>query len=182
MEQGADAPPDRFDGSLFGFTEERFEFGEHLFDWVEIGRVWRQEQQVRASGTDQLTHLAALVRSEIVHDDDVARCQCRRQYLFDVSHECVAVDRPVEHERCRDPIMPQRRQERHRFPMAMWDFGDERFTARMPTARTRHVCLGPGFVNKDEARWINPALIFFPAVTTADDVWPVLLDGEQRFF
>ena len=40
----------------------------------------------------------SLVGTEIVHDDDVARCQGRHQELLDVSREGAAVDRPIEHQ------------------------------------------------------------------------------------
>ena len=48
------------------------ELGEDLLDRIEIRRVGRQEQETRAGRADQLPNLVALVRAEIVHDDDVA--------------------------------------------------------------------------------------------------------------
>ena len=66
--------------------------------------------------------------------------------------------------------------------MAVRNFGNERLAATVPAARPRHVGFGPRLVDEDEARRINPALIFLPARAAARDVWPVLLGGEQGFF
>lgn len=42
-----------------------------------------------------LAHGLALVRSQIVHDDDVAQGQFRRQTLFYIGQEAAAIDRAV---------------------------------------------------------------------------------------
>ena len=42
IEQVANRVPEVIDGSLGGFSEERLEFGEYLFDRVEVGRIGRQ--------------------------------------------------------------------------------------------------------------------------------------------
>jgi hypothetical protein len=76
----------------------------------------------------------------------------------------------------------QRGEKRQRLPMAVRDLGDERLTAAAPAARAGHVGFGPGFINKDKARWVNPGLVFFPAKAAPGDVGAVLLGGEQGFF
>ena len=45
VEQFADASPGGLDGALIGLAQQAFEFGEHLLDRVQIGRVGRQEEQ-----------------------------------------------------------------------------------------------------------------------------------------
>ena len=147
-----------------------------------IGRVGWQEQQTRTCASDQLPDLAALVGAEVVHDNDIARLERRDEDLLDIDCEGIAVDRPVKHERCRDAVMPQASEECHRLPMAVRNFSNKGFSTCLPAARARHVGLGPCFVNEDQTRWINPALILFPANAAARHVWPVLLDGEQGFF
>ncbi len=49
-----------------------FEFEEELFDRVQIGRVFQQEEEVSASRTDSEADRIAFVRAEIVHDHDIA--------------------------------------------------------------------------------------------------------------
>ena len=57
-----------------------------------------------------------------------------------------------------------------------------RLPRRRPAARARHVGFGPGFIDKDEPRWINPVLVFFPAEAATGNVWTILFGGEQGFF
>ena len=55
-----------------GFAQQVLELGEDLLDRVQIGRVFRQEEELGAGGADGVAHRLALVAAEIVHDDDVA--------------------------------------------------------------------------------------------------------------
>ena len=59
-------------------------------------RSGRQQAQGGAGSLDGLTHTGHLVRGEIVHDDDVAITQCRRQHLLDIGDEQLAVDGAVD--------------------------------------------------------------------------------------
>ena len=69
---------------------------EHTFlNWVEIGAVGREVEQMCARRFDQVAHLGPLVAGEIVHDDNVARPQRRGEKLLDVSFEDLGVDRPL---------------------------------------------------------------------------------------
>mgnify|MGYP002808896300 CR=1 FL=1 len=69
------------------------EFGEDLFDRVEIGAVGRQEQQSCADAADRLAHFAALMAAEIVHDNHVAGLEGWQQKLAHIGEESFAVDR-----------------------------------------------------------------------------------------
>jgi hypothetical protein len=55
-------------------------------------------------------------------------------------------------------------------------------TSRSPTVGANHVGLSPGLIDEDEASRINLSLMPFPACSSARDVGPVLLGGQQRFF
>ena len=52
-----------------------FQFGEDLFDGVEVGGIGRQEQKPGSASPDGAAHCLALVATEIIEDDDVARLQ-----------------------------------------------------------------------------------------------------------
>lgn len=73
LEQLADAFPRCLDGSLGGFSQEQFQFGEDLLDRVEIWTIGRQIEQFGSSRPDGLAHGLPFVAAKIVHDDDVAR-------------------------------------------------------------------------------------------------------------
>jgi hypothetical protein len=79
FEQGSEAPPCGLLRALCGLAQQMFELsepkatgGQHLFDRIEVGAVWRQEQQPRASGPDGAPDGGSLVAGEVVEDDDVA--------------------------------------------------------------------------------------------------------------
>jgi folate-binding Fe-S cluster repair protein YgfZ len=102
-------------------------------------------------------HRLALVAAEIVHDDDVAGLQRRAEHVLDVDQETLAVDRPVEHAGCIDPVVAECGEERQRAPLAERSMRDQRLAARCPTPDRRHVRLRPGLVDEDQAVRIEPA-------------------------
>lgn len=68
--------PDRVDESFprpgrIG-SEARFDFRPHLFDWVEIGRVWRQIPDLRPDSLDHFHDAFNLVAGKVIHHHDVA--------------------------------------------------------------------------------------------------------------
>lgn len=182
IEQVADAPPRILDGAFGSFAHEVFEFDEDLLDWVQIGRVWRQEQKFCAGAADCLAHRQALVAAEIVEDDDVTRLEDRQQELIYIGGEALAIDGAVKHARGIDPVAPQCRQERHRAPVAIGSFGAKPPPFCTPSPQRRHVGLGPGFVNEHQPRRIKTALILLPARPVMGDVRPVLLAWQDAFF
>ncbi len=79
-----------------------FEFAKRQFDWVEIGRVRRQEQQLRAPFFNRFAYAAAFMAGKIVHDEDIAFFQDGGEVLFDIRQKDVAVGRTVDNKWC-DP-------------------------------------------------------------------------------
>ena len=94
LKERADALPSGVNGALGGFAQHRFELGEDLLDWVEIGTVGRQEEQLGAGGADGSTPGFAFVTAEIVNNDDVAGIECRHEQLLDIGQEALAVFGP----------------------------------------------------------------------------------------
>jgi hypothetical protein len=113
-EQVADVAPAGLDRAGIGFAQQGLELGEDVFDWIEIGRVAGQEEQLGASGADQATHGFSLVAAEIVHDDDVTGVEGRHEELFDIGAETGAVNRSVDDAGRSDAVVPSRRP-RYRF-------------------------------------------------------------------
>jgi hypothetical protein len=52
--------------------------GEDLFDRIEVGRIFGEEEELGAGRADQLAYGFAVVTAEIVHEDDVA-CRVGRR-------------------------------------------------------------------------------------------------------
>jgi hypothetical protein len=55
-------------------------------------------------------------------------------------------------------------------------------SARRTAVAARHVGLGPGLVDEDQARRIKPPLILSPLRPSPGDVGTVLFAGVQAFF
>jgi hypothetical protein len=182
VEQVSDAPPRCFMGSFSGFAHEMFELGKDLLDWVQIGAVGRQEQEPCADAPDCVADGGPLVAGEIVHDDDIARRECRDEALLNIIKEAVAVDRLVQHTGRVDTVTAQGGEEGHGFPMTVWGFGMKPLALGSPAPQRSHVGLGPSFVNEDEPRRIKPPLIFLPLCAPPGDFGAELFGGQNAFF
>src|SRR6185312_6895111 len=51
-----DCGPDGLDGSCGGFAQEVLELGEDLLDRVQIGRIFRQKEELCANRADECSH------------------------------------------------------------------------------------------------------------------------------
>jgi hypothetical protein len=97
--------------------EERLEFGERLFDRIEVGTIRRQKPNVCADGFNRGANLRLFVHGEVIEDDDIAGAERRHQDLFDVGEKAHIVDGAIEYRRGAEPLDRQRRDRRRRFPM-----------------------------------------------------------------
>ncbi len=77
--------------------------------------------------------------------------------------------------------MLQGGEERHGGSACLGDGRHQALAAQGPAMRAGNVCLGPGLVDKDQARRVNAMLVALPALALAGDVCPVLLGGAQAF-
>ena len=125
-----------FEGSGCGFAQQRLELGEELLDGVEIGTIGRQVKQRGTGALDGGAHWLALVRAEIVHDDDVADRQGGDEELLDIGLERQPVDRAVDHAGGGDGITAQGGQEGAGLPMAMRYGAGRPLAERGPTVRS----------------------------------------------
>jgi len=86
----ADALPGGLYGSLGSAPQQGLELCEDLLDRIEVGAVWRQEEQLCADGPDGASDGLSLVTAEIVDDDNVAGSERLNQHLLDVGEEAFA--------------------------------------------------------------------------------------------
>ena len=169
-------------GSLSGLAQESFEFGEDLFDWIEIRTVWRQKEELCPSLADGLAHGLTFVAAKIVEDDDIAWLQGGHQELLDIGTEATAIDGTIHDAGGGDFVGPQGGQKGQSLPMSMRHLGVQPLTARATPMRARHVRLGPGLVNKNQTPWIDFILMAPPAGALGGNLRPVLLGGQHGFF
>ena len=129
----ADCGADRIDGSRGGFSDEVLELGKDLFDRVQIGRVFWQEEEFGADRTDELTNCFAPVAAKVIQDDDIAGSKDGQKNLLDIGAKAHAIDRPFDEPWRIDPVMAQGRQEGHGLPASVGNLGVKSAPAWRPS-------------------------------------------------
>jgi hypothetical protein len=81
----ADGAAERVKSSCFSLAQMRFDLCEDLLDWVQIGRISRQEQKLGAVLLQVLGGLLAPMYSQIVEHPHIALSQRRRELRLDVN-------------------------------------------------------------------------------------------------
>lgn len=79
-----------------GLSHKLLEFGEDLFDWVQVGRVGGEKEPPCPSGPDGVADGKSRVAAKIVQNDNVVWTQGRNRHGFDRGLEYLAVDRSVD--------------------------------------------------------------------------------------
>jgi hypothetical protein len=182
FEDVSDAVGDFVEGSFLGLAQEVFEFGEDLFNGIEVRAVGWEVDESCANASECPPDGMCLVAAEIVHDDNVAWLQCRNQELLHIAEEALAVDRAIHQAGGGDGIRPEGSKEGLCLPMAMRHAGDEPLALVAPTPQRGHIGLGPSLVDEDQSADINPGLMLAPAFALAGDVRPGLFIPTNRFF
>ena len=155
--------------------QQRLELGECVFDGIEVGTVGRQVEQSGARCLDRVAHAGGLVSREVVHDDDIARCERRHQHLADIGEEHGAVHRTVVDEGGSHAGQPQRAGEGGGLPMAVRHAGPAALAKRRTTAQPSHLGRQAGLVDEHQFCRIEIELAVEPGAAAAQDVGAVLL-------
>src|ERR1700722_12845276 len=134
---------DRLVASRSRLSRQSFELGEDLLDRVEVGGVFRQEDEAGSDIPDRLAPRLSLVGAEIVEDHDLARLQRRDQERFDIGVEALAVDGPVEQAGRVDAVVAQGGEESRGLPLALRDLVDQALFPWRPAAQAGQIGLGP---------------------------------------
>ena len=112
-----------------------------------------------------------LMRGQIVHDDDVAGPQLGNERLFDIGEKGLAVHWAFEDHGRSDAVVTQPGGEGGGFPVAMGDGGATSLAPWLAPGRTtvkaRHLGVGGGLVDEDDAGRIEVELSFKPRLA-----WP----------
>jgi hypothetical protein len=95
----------------------------------------------------RLAHAIDLVGAQIVHEDDIALFQGRRENLLDICNECWPIHRAIDDIGRGHAIEPQGSDERQRLPVAVWHARDQPLAARAAAAVTDHFRRDRGLVN-----------------------------------
>ena len=144
----ADGLPEFLIGSGGGLSDQRLELREGHFDRVEVGAVWRQEEEPRTDVAHGFGRAGALVARQVVEDDHIAGTQGRHQLGLDIEVEHFPIHRSVYHPRGIEAVMAQGTDEGLGAPMPERRVIDQALPARGPASSLGHVGLERCFVNK----------------------------------
>lgn len=122
------------------------------------------------------------MRAEIVHGDDIARRQGRRENLLDIGEELFAIDGSVEDAGRGDAVTAQAGQERRRFPVTEGRVSDQSLALFTSAIAGRHVGRSPSLVDEDESPGIEGLLHLAPSGARGRDIRPLPLGRVQGFF
>ena len=115
------------------------------------------------------------------HDLDSGE-QVRHENLFHIDPEARAVDGAIEEPGCLDAVMAQGRQEGQGAPFAVRDLCFQPLATRRPSPERRHVGLGPGLVDEDQALRRDAPAVLLPLGPPAFDVRAIPFTGDGGFF
>jgi len=171
-----------FDGACGSLAQTRFDFGVCVLDGVHVGRVGRQEAAFGAHRGKRFDNAGDFVGRHVVHENDVALAERRREHARDVGEKSRAIQGTVDHIWCRDAIDAERRDQRQRFPMSVWNLGDETVTDRRAAVLPDHLRRHRRLVDEDETLSLELGLLGLQCGTRGRDVRPILLGCVQSFF
>jgi len=161
------------------------ELGEGHFDRIEIGAVWRQEQEPSAPLFEDCCGLFAFVAAQIIQDDDVTWLKRRGELGFDIGLEDLPVHRSVDNPRRRQTVAAQGGDEGLGPPMTEWSARPEALTSTSPAVQPRHLRRRSRLVDEDKPmRFLaHPGLPMpSPDLTVACDLSAIGFAGQQCFF
>ena len=181
-ERGSRERDDVVEGARSRGPQERFQFCERHLDWIEVGAVGRQKSDLRSGSFDSYAYLGLFVDGEIVEHDDIAGAKRRREHLLHIGAKAGGVDRPVEHGRRRDPVGPQRGDDRVCLPMAARRVIAQPHAAETSSVSPQQIGRDAAFINKHVLPGVAQWQPVAPAAPLSGDVGTPLFVGVDRFF
>ena len=181
-ERVGDEGDDPIEGPRSVRAEERLQFGERLFDGIEVGTVGRQEPDRRADGFNRRADLGLFMQHQVIEDDDVASAEGRRQDLFDVGEEAAVVDRAIKDGRGAEALDRQRGDHRRRLPMTTRGVVVQARASRTAPVAPQQIRGDAALVQKDVLVGVVQRERGLPLPALRGDVRPSLFVGVNGFF
>jgi len=160
----------------------RLELGEGIFDRIEVGTVRRQIAKFGATGLDSLPDADDLVGGQIVHDDDVAWAQGRRQHLLDPGEEALSVHRTVQKHRCNKARELEAADKSDGFPMTVRNRCTAALALWRPATKACHLRRKSALIDKDQVFGVKIVLALCPILARCLYISTFLLAGMGSLF
>src|SRR6476619_6007784 len=143
-------------------TEERLEFAVRQFDWIEVGRVFRQVAQRRVRFLNRLANGGPHVDAAVIHHDDVVAPERGNQALLDIGEEHLSSHGTFDQHWGGHFVVAQGSNEGDRLPCSKRNGADHTVAARRPPPDPHQVCADRGLVDKHQPGGIKHALLSDP--------------------
>lgn len=119
---------------------------------------------------------------KVVANDQVTLFQCGSENLLHIVQENLTVHRPIEEHGCVNSIVAQGRNKRVGVPVTMRCVVDTSLGRLAAAIEPGHLRIDSTLIDKHELAAIPLLLEFTPELALENNVRPVLLFGEYRFF
>ena len=179
---GADRVPQDLPRATARLPQDRLQLRKRQFNRIEIGTVFRQKPELGADVLNGPPDRWTLVTGQIVHDDDVAGGERRRQDLFDVGEEARAIDGAIKHGGRGKAGDAQRAEKRRRVPAPIWRVVGDAGAVETAAVAPNQIRTDATFIEKDEARGIEGGRRGKPGYPREDDVSAIVFRCAYRFF
>lgn len=163
-------------------AQERFQFGEGLFDRIEVGTIRGQEAERGPGGVDRGADRWLLVDRQVIEHHHIAALQGGDQDLLDIREERGRIDRAVKHGRRREPVEPERRHHGVGLPVAARRVIVEARAAGTAAIPPQQIGGDAALIQKDVLPDIAQRLPVAPLATGRGDIRAPLFVGVQSFF
>src|SRR5207344_584611 len=163
-------------------AEERLEFAVRQFDWIEVGRVFRQVAQRRVRFLNRLANGGPHVDAAVIHHDDVVAPERGNQALLDISEEHLSSHGTFDHHWGGHFIVAQGSHEGDRLPCSKRNGADHPVAPRSTPPDPRQVCADRGLVNKHQPGGIKHTLLSDPTSACSRHIRSLPFGSLQAFF
>jgi len=163
-------------------AQTSFEIGPQTFDRIQLRAVRRQINRKATSVENRLADDVHLMDVEVVHDDDVARIDPRRESLLHEAKKGPPVDGRLARHDLGFLAEPDRADERYGFPRSKRPQALHALAAKRSPVFATHSGLHKGLVDEDEAfeiRLVQERAEFFAAL---EILWRVALRRDEGLF
>src|ERR1035441_4152284 len=117
----------------------RFEFGESLFNGIEIRAVRRQVADANPLSREQPTDVLDFMGGEVVEDERVTLAQLWTEHLLQISRENLGIDRAFDQKGRFDAFMAQGRNKSGTLPVAVRDGAETTLAHQAATMEAGHL-------------------------------------------
>ena len=164
------------------FSDNGFDLGPCLLDWIQVGRVGGKERQDGTTAFDGHSKTLVTVNAQVVPDHNVSRFELGNETTVDPLKHRLAVDRARNNHRSDNPGGSKTSNDTVVRPAVPWNVVNRTFTNWRPGNATSHGQVDPALVDKYQRRALSRFLRLSEPDSRFLDVWAVAFGGVEGLF